>query len=696
MNEIQATINPDVSTLPQVSTTVRPPVIPLVPELTTTTPTTDKSPVLTTQSEVNLVENLTSIYNISNIQNASAVTGDNFLLHNGTNTNNLLGNIDEDAAKQVTNMTDYNGNNQTNFIQNIAASLMLSSISNLADDYYAFTNPVNNRTATNESMTETSDPSGSFISVLDADLPVKDEVSHTFHFNISDSKSVPGNNTHTSDDSDDKGGSNSTTVETFQKSLLVNETVEPSNFSTSEVYQHNMTTKTINVTSDKLNVLTSKNPDSEYGSTIPNFSFFSSTTVHSLPYLEQKTSNSRDKNASTPSDTHFSTNLSTTNSLTESSTAPISSSAFNPASFTLSADTSLSNSSSSSTQNTTQAEGSATEENVEALNKSQLDYISHENNITLKSLPSSHKLESMTKSTAYQHNYSTTGVTSAYKIESEGQNVPLANDSAEQSTRTDAEMTASSTKLPVLNFINRTTSNSDIQSAGKAHTITETINVNQTVSIEDVSNTESDHINYANTTIKDAISPFTKISTTTNAFDVISTKASATEFPNTTKATLGTSGNKTVTHVTTSLERSSDDAYKPQEVTTLSEALEENTITSTAAAVQSTSSFENQKTSTHFDDFLADADFWSTSSVASTDATTATTLPPIIVKTFGPKPSVGRNDAPRTTDVWLNMKPVPFTVKNLFNLLPTTRRVWLRVEPTRRPPIFMRPVFKVI
>ena len=106
--------------------------------------------------------------------------------------------------------------------------------------------------------------------------------------------------------------------------------------------------------------------------------------------------------------------------------------------------------------------------------------------------------------------------------------------------------------------------------------------------------------------------------------------------------------------------------------------------------IESTYGYNDIGSSTHFENFPED--FWITSSLAG-HTTTATTLPPIIARTL--KPTTKRNFPPLTTDVWLNMKPVPFTVRNLFNLLPTTRRVWLKLDPVATPPSFNRPIFKV-
>ena len=115
---------------------------------------------------------------------------------------------------------------------------------------------------------------------------------------------------------------------------------------------------------------------------------------------------------------------------------------------------------------------------------------------------------------------------------------------------------------------------------------------------------------------------------------------------------------------------------------------ESNVIVSTTSKEsQSTLTDIRTESSTNYEDFFTD--FWITS---PGESETTTTLPPIIARTL--RPVTRRPLIPQATDVWLNIRPSAVTIRNAFKFVPTTRRVWLRLDPVVTPS-FNRPLFKV-
>ena len=211
-NELIATLQPAPSVRPQI-TTVSPPVT-TGPELTSILPDTTKQPELITHSKVISTETLTKVSDVSVIGNATTVVvGKDSTLINNETTNISLGvgklSIEEKASYSMTNIS-YNDNNTSNLIHDIAASLMLSKISNLADDYFAFTKPLDNETIGNISEAQpAADLEATFLSVLDVKTNDQDSVNENDKALLSSESKNKTNGTRTANTLQDL---NSTTL----------------------------------------------------------------------------------------------------------------------------------------------------------------------------------------------------------------------------------------------------------------------------------------------------------------------------------------------------------------------------------------------------------------------------------------------------------------------------------------------------
>ena len=665
VNEIIATLQPAPTIRPQI-TTVSPPLT-TAPVLTTSFPETTKPPELITHSKVITPETLTNVSDGTYIENTTAVVGkDNAQINETTNSSLGVGKLsfEENISYSITNTS--NNNKTTNIIHDIAASLMLSKISALADDYYAFTNSLENATKENKSEPQLANPEATFLSVLDVKTNVQDGVNQ-------DDKTLLINETTNS-----VSGMNpaNTLQNVISNTILKEFSTQPDELNTrpfstghSEKPQPTLLSKT------KFNIDTTTN----------SMTFFAKSTKPPLTdhTFETNTITSVEK-SQTSLPLSFASHKIAANTYTRQSTESFKHT-FMTSPPTISLSENLLYNKTTSTSQTTEWAISTPRNKVTQMKTTILNTTEQINTIAT--------VNQTTATTTQIHDMS------SKLSETNGTNLEMSTSQKLTSAKTPNTTRATpslTSYLKLLNHTNETesntinavTNNTDKEADKHKQSTTEkyvlrTTEMNLKETTKTMEYTESDGKAYTNTDLQTTREVSTII--TTNEKDA--TKSSVLEliFPKVSDDLGGNNTTITVTTVTAEI----PEVKGVTELDVLVTSKEKIETTSVAAMGQ----FSTKDTLSLTDETSTALESTTSKSRSSTRFTTVTTLPPIIPRTFRPVriPKFG----PRTNDVWLKMNPVPVTVNNLFKLMPTTKRVWLKVEPTVRPPVFVPPVFKV-
>ena len=670
-----ARIQPAPSVQPQITTVSVP--VTTGPELTTLLPDTTKQPELTTPSKViTSTETLINDSDVTDIVNTTIVGRDNAHIENEI-TNSSLGlgtlSVEDNVSYSITNTSN---NNTSKLIHDIAASLMMSKISNLADDYFAFTNSLDNGTMGNISELGSANLEATFLSVLD----VKNEQKSV---NETDSASQISESAYSS-----KGTNTTNTLQ----GLNITRHIESS-------------TKAFHVNTS----LTNTDNSLKQTTLLPITTFSKVSTTHSdilltntkAPPLEDLTLETNTTNSNTPTSLSYENNTNHFPELVNQTSSKV---------FTTHSDILRTN------NRTPPLEDLTLEKNT--TNSDTLTSLSYENNTNTNHLT---ELVNQTSITPFQTTSLSTDLLDTTTL-STSQTTQNTRDDVTQ-TNTDMFDIDEQDNTALNQITDLPTQTTELPSSTANSDPLNYTNESGTGIINITTNLDDKH--ELSTTDKNV--PTTKETTETKEYTEPGIKSYSTTDHQTTRESLQTTKEITTiaipnvedtteifvseTTYTKTLVKNEDkestsalttvtrDISKIQEFTTLHRltSTEDKTETSSVAVNEKISATNTlpstvETTTTKFESTPHETH--STKSLI-TELTTVTTLPPIIPRTFPirkSRPKLG----PRTKDVWLKMNPSPVTVNNLFKLMPTTRRVWLKVEPTMRPPAFVQPVFKVI
>ena len=778
-NEDIATLTPE-SLISPSATTVRPPLTPDT-VLTTTLPTTTTSLPLTSTPKVKPTEILTNISNTSTIRmNTTNITRDSiseyYITNNSVADTRLpfTGNVTESSMNRSTT-------NTSNFIEEMASSILQQRILNIADEYYAFTKPLNEDIA-NISFSDTGDHEIKFQSVL-SNIQIKYE-------NTTESS---GKVNHLVDNfSSEILNPNSTlfsstplSTSTVQSS---SEDIKPTLTTLEEMNEATSTASMTDVNTDILKtdtVLHKFNISNNNSSTLPS-------EILSIQDTLNKTSRAPQADEMSTSQ-YITTNMPVSSTLLQNSSVGFATNSSNLlqrhtahtvetllakySKFALSTASTISISDDSSTISNASAV-SMTSSQIQDVGLSDIGNAKSNTNVndsdktinqtsfqpfetnTLKSIGVEISTLQVTVNKSTQH-FKTDNPTTA-KVP----NVP----NITLTSFPDVTRQENATRLPARTFSDSVNETSEIvNNVTTASTLTTPDNIdNETTATEStlhsrtanptkfktghslntsevanktISHIQTDHtaaftydittaFNTTNAGPTEHTSAFAYDNTTT----FITTNAGQTDntavlaYDNTTTFNTTNAGHTDYTatfayNSTTTLNPTnavhSDDATNKTQTTVQSRTIDlSETVTvhpigtsdiasdittemqtgsvSESNVIVSTTSKESQSTltdirtesSTNYEDFFTD--FWITS---PGERETTTTLPPIIAKTL--RPVTRRPFIPQATDVWLNIRSSPITIRNAFKSVPTTRRVWLRLDPVVVTPSFKRPLFKV-
>ena len=782
-NEDIATLTPETLISPS-ATTVRPPLTPDT-VLTTTLPTTTTSLPLTSTPKVKPTEILTNISNTSTIRmNTTNITRDSiseyYITNNSVADTRLpfSGNVTESSMNS--SMT-----NTSKFIEEMASSIMQQRILNIADDYYAFTKPLNDDIA-NISFSDTSDHEIKFQSVL-SNIQIKYEnttessgkVNHLVD-NFSSEILNPNSTLFSS-----KPLSTSTVQSSSEDIKPTLTTLEEMNEATStaamtdvntDIFKTDTVLHKFKVSNNNSSTLpseilsiqdtsnkTSRAPQADEMSTsqyITNYMPLSSTllqnssvdsatnisnllqrhTTHTVETLEANFSKFSLSTASTISTSDESSTISNVSAVSmASSQIQLGLSDINTTSMgNAKSNTNVNDSDKTINQtffqpfdtNTLKSIGVEISTLQLTVNKSTQRFkpdsppttkVPNVPNITLTSFPDATQQENATRLPAKTFSNSVNETSEIVNNVTTTSILTTPDNLDNETTVTEPTIpsrTANPTKFKTTHSVNTSeVANKTISHIQTDHTgafandITTVFNAtnvgptdhispfayNNTTTFNTTNVGPTDHaavFAYDNTTTfnatnagqTDHTAAFTYDSTTAfNTTNAIHSDDVTNKTPTTVESRpIDLSENVTVQPIGTS-DIASDIKIEMQTVS----VTESNVIVSTTSKEsQSTLTDVRTESSTNYEDFFTD--FWITS---PGERETTTTLPPIIARTL--RPVTRRPFIPQATDVWLNNRPSPITIRNAFKSVPTTRRVWLRLDPVVVTPAFKRPLFKV-
>ena len=783
-NEDIATLTPETLISPS-ATTVRPPLTPDT-VLTTTLPTKTTSLPLTSTPKVKPTEILTNISNTSTIRmNTTNITRDSISEYYITNSSvadarlPFTGNVTESSMNR--SMT-----NTSNFIEEMASSIIQQRILNIADDYYAFTEPLNDDIA-NISISDTSDHEIKFQSVL-SNIRIKYEnttessgkVNHLVD-NFSSEILNPNSTLFSS-----KPLSTSTVQSSSEDIKPTLTTLEEMNEATStaamtdvntDIFKTSTVVHKFNVSNDNSSTLPSEilsiqdtlnktplAPQADEMSTsqyITNYMPMSSTrlqnssvdsatnisnllqthTAHTVETLGANYPKFSHSTASTISTSDESSTISNVSAvLMASSQIQLGLSDINTTSMgSAKSNTNVNDSDKTINQtffqpfdtNTLKSIGVEISTLQLTVNKSTQHFktdspsttiVPNVPNITLTSFPDVTRQENATRLPAKTFSYSVNETSEIVNNVTTTSILTTPDNIDNETTVTEPiilSRTANPTKFKTTHSVNTSeVANKTISHIQTDHTAAFAYDITTVFNATNVGRT--DHTSafaYDNTTTfnitnedpADHTAVFASNNTTTFdttnagqtdhtavfAYDSTTTHntTNAVHLDDVTNKTQTTVRNRTIAiaeNVTVQPIGTSEIANDIKTEIQTSSVPESNVIVSTTSKEsQSTLIDIRTESSTNYEDFFTD--FWITSPGGRE---TTTTLPPIIARTL--RPVTRRPFIPQATDVWLNIRPSPVTIRNAFKNVPTTRRVWLRLDPVVVTPSFNRPLFKVI